>query len=303
MKTSRALALGFFDGVHIGHGALLSRTCAAARQMGLIASALSFDTHPASLLSGTATPLLSTMAERELLMRRLYGVEEVIFAHFDRAMMEMPWDVFFEQYILRRLNARFVVCGHDYRFGRGGEGTPALLKAACEAHGVGCEIIPQVTLDGIRVSSSALRALLEQGELERAAEFLGHPHLISGTVVRGRQLGRTLGFPTANVPFAPGVLVPPNGAYAARAEAEGRTYLAVVNIGVHPTVGNLDAPLLEASLLDFSGELYGKTLRVWLYRRLRAERKYDSPEALRRQIAADARTTENFFKNKAKTSG
>lgn len=295
MDTSCALALGFFDGVHIGHGALLRETREQAQRLGCRAAALSFDAHPSSLLSATQPPLLAAMEERKLLMQRFYGIDEVLFAHFDRAMMQMPWDVFFAQYLVQQLRARVVVCGHDYRCGRGGEGTPELLQQACAAHGIGCVVVPQVTLDGVRVSSTHIRTLLERGEMEQATRFLGHPHLISGTVVHGQALGRTIGFPTANVPLTPGVLVPPYGVYAAQAECDGITRPAVVNIGLHPTAGSLPAPLLEANLLDFDGALYGTTLRVWLYRRLRPEQKFDSLASLRTQIAADAANTKAFF--------
>ena len=182
MDTSRAVALGFFDGVHIGHGALLRRTRAAADRLGCPAAAMSFDTHPSALLSASPSPLLSTMEERTLLMRRLYGMDEVIFEHFDRGMMEMPWETFVEEYLVRQLHAKHVVCGHDYRFGYRGEGTPQLLQAACAARGISSEIVPQVTLDGVRVSSTVIRELLERGDLDSARAFLGHPQLVSGVV-------------------------------------------------------------------------------------------------------------------------
>lgn len=298
MDTSRALALGFFDGVHIGHGALLRETREQARRLGCRAAAMSFDVHPSMLLSETKTPLLATMQERRLLMRRFYEMDEVIFEHFDRAMMEMPWEEFFERYLVQQLHARVLVCGHDYRFGRGGEGTPELLKQACAAHGIGCTVVPQVTLDGVRVSSTYIRSLLEHGEAEQAARFLGHPHLISGAVVHGQELGRTIGFPTANVPFAHDVLIPGCGVYAAQAELDGKTYAAVANIGLHPTVGSLPVPILEAHLLDFEGDLYGKKLAFWLVRRLRPERSFASLDALRAQIAEDAEQTRQLWREK-----
>ena len=244
MDTSRAVALGFFDGVHIGHGALLRRTRAAADRLGCPAAAMSFDTHPSALLSASPSPLLSTMEERTLLMRRLYGMDEVIFEHFDRGMMEMPWETFVEEYLVRQLHAK----------------------------------------------------LLERGDLDGARAFLGHPQLVSGVVAHGNHLGHTLGFPTANLPFAPGVLVPPYGVYIAQAELDGRRFPAVVNIGLHPTAGSLPAPLLEANLLDFQEDLYGKPLSVWLYSFLRPERKFSSLDALTAQIGRDAARTREYFK-------
>lgn len=298
MDTPRAVALGFFDGVHIGHGALLRRTRAAADRLAIPAAAMSFDAHPSRLLCAAPAPLLSTMDERTLLMQRLYGMDEVIFEHFDRAMMEMPWEAFFEEYLVGRLSAAHIVCGHDYRFGFHGEGTAALLQAACIARGIGCEIVPQVTLDGVRVSSTVIREQLERGDAETARRFLGHPHLVSGIVSHGSHLGHTLGFPTANLPFEPDVLVPPHGVYAARAELDGADYDAVVNIGVHPTAGSLPAPVLEANLLDFRGSIYGRTLHVWLYKMLRPEQRFASLDALKAQIAHDADTTRAYFNTK-----
>ena len=295
MDTPRAVALGFFDGVHIGHGALLHRTRAAADRLGIQAAAMSFDVHPSRLLSAAPQPLLSTMAERRFLMQRLYAMDEVIFEHFDRAMMEMLWETFVDEYLVRQLHAQYVVCGHDYRFGFRGEGTAQLLQAACAARGIGCEIVPQVTLDGVRVSSTVIRSQLERGDMETARRFLGHPQLVSGVVSHGNHLGHTLGFPTANLPFAPEILVPPHGVYAARAELDGRTYDAVVNVGVHPTAGSLPAPVLEANLLNFSGSLYGRTMHVWLYARLRPERRFASLDALRAQITQDAADASDYL--------
>ena len=135
------LALGFFDGIHLGHAALLDRTRQRAQALGLTPAALSFDTHPDTLVFGTAVPLLNTMAERELLMRRLCGMERVIFAHFDEAMMHMPWQVFVEDYLVRQLHAKHVVCGHDFHFGDRGQGDPARLQEKCRELGIGLSLI------------------------------------------------------------------------------------------------------------------------------------------------------------------
>ena len=269
MQHDRVLALGFFDGIHLGHAALLNKTRERARELSLTPAAMSFDTHPDTLVFGTAVPLLNTMAERELLMRRLCGIEEVIFAHFDEAMMHMPWEVFIEDYLVRQLRARHVVCGHDFHFGDRGQGNPDRLREKCRALGVGCDVIPEIQLDGQCVSSTAIRALLRSGDCKTAARLLGHGQLVTGTVQKGAGRGAGLGFPTANLPFSPDVLVPAFGVYRAEAELDGRRYPACVNIGVHPTLGALSAPVLEANLIGFSGNLYGKELAVWLEEHLR----------------------------------
>ena len=292
METHRAVALGFFDGVHIGHGALLQKTRQRADELGIPACAMSFDASPLSIIGGAGAPLLSTMDERTFLMKRCYGIDEVVFAHFDQSMMQLPWEEFIEEYLVHRLNARHVVCGHDYRFGYRGEGTPARLMDACRAHGIGCDIVPEVDLDGIRVSSTAIRAQLAAGDTETARRFLGHPHLIRGTVVHGQELGRTIGVPTANIPMAQGLLIPPYGVYCAMADLDtGAQYPAVVNIGVHPTAGALPAPVTEAWISGLDESLYGRTLNVWLYRMLRREQKFDSLDALRAQVLHDRDVT------------
>ena len=289
------LALGFFDGIHLGHAALLDKTRQRAQELGLIPAALSFDTHPDTLVFGTAVPLLNTMAERELLMRRLCGMEQVIFAHFDENMMHMPWQVFVEDYLVRQLHARHVVCGHDFHFGDRGQGDPDRLRAVCRAHGVGCDVIPAVRVDGQCVSSTAIRALLQSGDCKSAARLLGHGQLVTGVVQKGAGRGAGLGFPTANLPFSPDVLVPAFGVYRAEAEVDGRRYPACVNIGVHPTVGALSAPVLEANLIGFSGNLYGKELAVWLENHMRGEMRFESAQALRARVLYDRQLVADFY--------
>ena len=289
------LALGFFDGIHLGHAALLDRTRQRAQALGLTPAALSFDTHPDTLVFGTAVPLLNTMAERELLMRRLCGMERVIFAHFDEAMMHMPWQVFVEDYLVRQLHAKHVVCGHDFHFGDRGQGDPARLQEKCRELGIGCDVIPEIRVDGSAVSSTRIRRLLQTGRCEEAVRLLGHGQLVTGCVTRGAGRGAGLGFPTANVPFAPGVLVPAFGVYRAEAEVDGVRYPACVNIGVHPTVGALPAPLLEANLIGFAGDLYGKELAVWLQAHLRGEMRFESAAALRARVLSDRQLVADYY--------
>ena len=149
MNKRRVVALGFFDGVHIGHGALLKKTYERARELDAVPSAMSFDTHPDTLVFGTPAELLNTMDERKHLMQSLYGIEDVIFCHFDRDMMNMPWEAFVEDYLVKELHACHLVCGHDYRFGARGIGDAQKLTEKCRALGLGCDVIGEVKLDGI----------------------------------------------------------------------------------------------------------------------------------------------------------
>ncbi len=291
MNKRSVIALGFFDGVHIAHGALLERTCLRAKELGARAAAMSFDTHPDTLVFGAPAKLLNTMHERKWLMQTLYGIEDVIFCRFDRAMMQMDWEVFVEDYLLRQLHACHLVCGHDYHFGARGLGDAEKLRKKCRALGLGCDVIEEMALDGVTVSSTHIRALLQAGEMEQATRFLGHAHLLSGTVCRGAGRGHLLGFPTANLPLQEDLLVPAFGVYGGWAELDGGgRYPAAVNLGIHPTVEQLPAPVAEASLLGFSGDLYGKELRLELLFRVREETRFSSLEALIAQVLRDQQT-------------
>ena len=291
MNERRVIALGFFDGVHIGHGALLKKTCERATELGAIPAAMSFDTHPDTLVFGTPTELLNTMDERKHLMQSLYGIEDVIFCHFDRAMMNMDWEAFVEDYLVRELHACHLVCGHDYHFGARGFGNAERLTEKCRALGLGCDVIGEVKLDGVTVSSTHLRALLKEGRMEEAVRFLGHGHIISGIVQHGDSRGHTLGLPTANLALDASLLVPAFGVYGGWADAgELGRFPAAVNLGVHPTVHELPHPVAEASLLGFDGDLYGRFLRLELLFQVRPERQFSSLQELTAQIARDQQT-------------
>ena len=283
------LALGFFDGVHLGHGGLLKKTREVANRLGLPAAALTFDTHPDTLVFGAKVPLLNTPEERKYLMQSLYGIDQVLTLHFDRVTMEQPWQEFVRKTLVQKYRAAHVVCGHDYRFGAGGRGTPEKLAEECARLGLGFDCIPEIRLEGQTVSSTLIRSLLEGGETAKAVRFLGHPHILTGTVISGRHLGRTLGIPTANLSVSEGILVPKFGVYAARAVFDGQTRPAVVNIGVRPTVDGHTATV-EPWILDFDGDLYGHTLRLELTDFLRPEQKFASLEALKAEVLRNAET-------------
>ncbi len=294
--TKRVIALGFFDGVHIGHGALLSRVAEVAAERGLAPAAFTFDAHPGSFITGAVTPLINSPADRADLMRRIYGIREVIVAHFD-SMMRMPWRDFVTEYLVKEHGAAHLVAGHDFHFGYRGEGDPQRLQALCGELGIGCDIIPKVEREGITISSTYIRTLIAQGEIERANEFLGHPHVLTDRVSHGKKLGSTLGFPTVNLRFQPGVLVPAHGVYATKVWFEdGTSRPAVTNIGVRPTVDDGDMVNVEGYILDFQGDLYGQTIRMEFFQRLRGERKFPSLEALKAEVMKNAEQTREYFK-------
>jgi riboflavin kinase/FMN adenylyltransferase len=295
-QTKRVIALGFFDGVHRGHGALLRRVVELSRREGAVPSAVTFDHHPKDLIPGAEkVPLLNTPADREELMHRLYGIQEVMVLPFDRHMREMHWDDFVTEVLVDRYGAVHLVAGHDFHFGKNGEGDPARLRALCAQLGLGCDIIGKVELDGITVSSTYIRSLIAAGDMERAVEFLGHPHTLSGPVVHGKQLGRTIGIPTSNLVIPDGVLMLPFGVYATQVALNGTMYNAVTNVGVRPTVERTDRVTVEPWILDFDGDLYGQTIRVDFYKHLRGEKKFSSVDELKEEILKNAQETRDFF--------
>ena len=295
-NQKRVIALGFFDGIHIGHAALMRRTVARAGEMGAIPTVMSFDVHPDTLVFGTDVPLLNTPADRAWLMRENYGIEQIFTLHFDAETMRQPWQDFVLQTVLGRYHAAHVVCGHDFRFGDHGAGDPQKLAALCRAQGVGCDCIPEIRVDGQTVSSTRIRALLARGDMAQAVRLLGHPHILSGTVVSGRRLGRTIGIPTINLTVPPHVMTPSHGVYAARAcLPDGRELMGVTNVGTRPTVHNGSDVTVETFLLDFDGDLYGQTVRLEFHSRLRDEIRFDSLDALKAQISADAETVRRLL--------
>lgn len=287
MNNKRIFALGFFDGVHIGHQALLSACCALAREHQVQAAAVTFDAHPEGLVLGTAPKLINTGADR-LSLLRYYGIGPVYTLHFNKETMSMSWRSFIDE--LLSFGAVGFVCGDDFRFGYKGIGNAEKLSAVCRELGLPCIVVPEQSLDGIRVSSSHIRSLLEQGRMGEAVRFLGHPHRLSGTVTSGRHLGHTIGVPTANLRIPEGVVCPAYGVYACQVEVDGQCYNAVTNVGMRPTVGGHHVTV-ESWILDFDGDLYGHTLTVHFHQFLRPERKFESLEALKAQIHLDGAET------------
>ena len=294
--NEKVIALGFFDGVHLGHAALLRRTVQEARLRGVTPAVFTFQQVPKEVVTGIPCPLINAPEDRMELMRRLYGIEEVLMVPFDREMMTTSWQDFVTELLVKRYNAVHLVAGHDHHFGHKNQGSPELLQEKCAELGIGCDIIPQVALDDITVSSTYIRTLVEAGRIEEANRFLGHPHQLTQTVRHGRRIGRTIGIPTVNLTVPPHVLVPSHGVYVTRVYLpDGSSYPAVTNIGNRPTVHNGEDITVEAWLLDFDGDLYDQTIRVEFYRHLRDEIRFDSLEQLKQQIQKDEQSVRHYF--------
>ena len=297
MKVEKTvIALGFFDGVHRGHGALLRKAAERAGELNAAPAVFTFDRSPKEFVTGEPVLLINSNDDRRDIIRRVYGIQRVIFAPFDREMMTMPWQDFITELLVKQYGAVHLVAGHDYRFGHKNEGTVERLREKCRELGLGCDIIPKVELEGITVSSTYIRTLLEQGDVERAALFLGHPHCLSQTVRHGQRLGRTIGIPTVNLAVPAHVLTPERGVYITRAFLpDGRSCPGVTNVGTRPTVTEGDTVSVETYLLGFDGDLYGQTVRLDFYKRLRGEVKFPSLEALRQEILRNVAETEAYF--------
>ena len=297
MKVEKTvIALGFFDGVHRGHGALLRKAAERAGELNAAPAVFTFDRSPKEFVTGKPVLLINSNDDRRDIIRRVYGIQRVIFAPFDREMMTMPWEDFITELLVKQYGAVHLVAGHDYRFGHKNEGTVERLREKCRELGLGCDIIPKVELEGITVSSTYIRTLLEQGDVERAALFLGHPHCLSQTVRHGQRLGRTIGIPTVNLAVPAHVLTPERGVYITRAFLpDGRSCPGVTNVGTRPTVTEGDTVSVETYLLGFDGDLYGQTVRLEFHKRLRGEVKFPSLEALRQEILRNVAETEAYF--------
>lgn len=292
MEQKQIIALGFFDGVHLGHQALLKQCRRMADELGVRAGALTFSVHPDALVTGKAPGLICTDADRERLLRQ-YGMDAVTVLEFDEETKNTPWRDFFDL-LLTRFHAVGLVCGHDFRFGRRGEGNAALLAEACREVGIPCVVVPEQKMEGVTVSSTLIRGMIASGQMEKAVSFLGHPQILTGEVIAGRHLGRTIGVPTANLALPPQVITPAFGVYACRVEIDGTDYTAVTNVGTRPTVGG-HRVTVESWIPDFHGDLYGKRVTMRFYAFIRPERKFDSLEDLRTEIQKNAVQVRNFF--------
>lgn len=286
-------ALGFFDGVHIGHGALLAACRRLASEQGCAAGVVTFGSHPDTLVLGSTPHLINSPKDREWLLRERFSMDTVVTLPFDETMRTMPWQEFLT--VLReKMGAVGFVCGEDFRFGYRGQGRAALLEAYCEQEGLPCAVIPDQMIDGIRVSSTYIRQQLETGDMATAVKFLGHPHILSGTVVHGRALGRKLGIPTANLRIPEGLAVPRFGVYACACLVDGVRYPAVTNIGTRPTVEGHHVTV-EPWILDYEGDLYDREITLEFHYFLRPERKFSSLEALQEEIHRNARETRQYL--------
>ena len=294
-ENRAVIALGFFDGVHRGHAELIKVAKRRAEELSAIPAVLSFDVSPESIITGNSVPLIGSTNTRTDIVKRIYGIDKVIIYHFDKDTMAMPWKSFINS-LIEKYTAVHLVIGHDFHCGHKGEGNPNRISDYCKEIGIGCDVIPKFTLDGITVSSTYIRELISSGEIERANYFLGHPYIFAGIVRDGRKVGRKLGTPTINLAGDDKSLVlPAKGVYATKVLFDNEERPAVTNVGIRPTFGESEEMTVETYILDFNGDLYEKYVRVEFYKYLRPEKKFQSPEELSTQIADDINKARQIF--------
>ncbi len=293
-----SLTLGTFDGVHLGHRRIIERTVTTARDNGGRAVLMTFDPHPREVIGrkGEPTYLLTSVEERLSLLKDT-GLDSCIVMPFTRDLSVLDASTFFQEYIVRRLHATQVVVGVDHAFGKGRAGNAEALQSLGRSQGVGVTVVSELLMNGVKVSSTAIRNAIGRGDVAQARDFLGRPYSLSGVVVRGDGLGTKLGFPTANFELRePNKLLPSNGVYIVHAECNGQRYDGIMNIGRRPTVSEQMHISLEVHIFTFSGDLYGMHLRVELLERLREEIRFDSPQQLTAQIQSDVDIARAYFK-------
>jgi riboflavin kinase/FMN adenylyltransferase len=293
IDTPLHLALGVFDGVHIGHQTVIAAAVSAARRGGGVSGVLTFDPHPIRVIAPGKAPasLLATLRHKAQIVREL-GVEMFFPLHFNRELAALEASEFLDQ--LGRAPVRTLAVGEDWRFGRGRKGDVAMLSEEARRRGFALIAVPPVMDAGERISSTRIRQAVRDGNLGAAARMLGRDYAVAGRVVEGQKLARTLGFPTVNLDFGE-VQLPPDGVWVVQARlADQRAIPAVANLGLRPTVDG-SSRVLEAHLLDFSGDLYGNELELRFLKFLREERKMRSLEQLREQISMDCAAAREFF--------
>jgi len=280
-----AVALGTFDGVHLGHRAILGTALRRAREVGVEAVACTFDPHPIEVLQPDRAPRPITPLDERLALIGETGVDAVVVLAFTRALAAVEPEAFVKDVLLDRLHAREIVVGYNHRFGRGARGDARLLEDLAGRLGFRAHVVSPMTVDGVAVSSTEIRAALHRGDVRSAARGLGRPYAIAGRVTTGAGRGRTLGFPTANIaPDRP--LLVARGVYRGGVTVDAGQHAAVVNVGVRPTFGE-DTLAVEAHLLDFAGDLYGREVRLDFLDRLRDEMRFPSVEELKAQVSRD----------------
>jgi riboflavin kinase/FMN adenylyltransferase len=293
--TSTVLTIGNFDGLHLGHRAMLERLAARGRELGLPTTVMTFEPHPRELFTPEQAPARLTSLREKLQLLDSCGVDRAYVCHFSARWASLSAEEFIDRILVRGLGVRHIIIGDDFRFGKGRAGDFAMLQAAGQAHGFGVEAMHTVEVQDERVSSSAVRKALAAGDLEHAAELLGRPYCIAGRVVHGDKIGRKIGYPTANIQLKR-KRVPLAGIFAVNVTGLDKRHLpGAASLGVRPTLAQGLKPVLEVYLFDFDREIYGSHITVHFLHKMRDEMKFDSLDDLQVQIGRDVADIRNYF--------
>lgn len=290
------VALGFFDGVHLGHQTVIREARLRATELSCDCAVFTFSQSPREILSPGSVSMISSQEDREEALCRM-GVDRMVSVPFDDRVRSLSPTAFFQKILRRQLRAQHLVCGFNYSFGAHGSGNVTLLADLCGQAGIGLTVLPDVTVQGRSVSSSAIRHAVRDGRMEEAAALLGRPFSLRLPVVDGQKLARRLGFPTMNQRIPDGFLMPRHGVYVTRATLPGEstpTY-GITNLGIRPTVGGGDA-FAETHLFDFEGDLYGKQIQIELLTFLRPERKFETVTSLSDQVHSDILAARDYLR-------
>lgn len=292
-QNKSVVVLGNFDGVHKGHQKLFEVAEYEAAKRGLETVVFSFHPHPTWVVGNCKKSLLMSRRDKKQMIEHL-GIDVLVEYPFTREFASISPESFFREILLGQLQAEVLVVGSNYFFGKGKAGTPEFLQQLGKTYGVSVCIVDAVTEEGDMISSTQIRKLIIEGQIEAANERLGHPYMVVGKVVQGKMLGRTMGFPTINLIADPDRVYPPNGVYATRVKVYSKVYLGMTNIGYNPTVSG-ERKMIETHILDFQQTIYGEDVEVDFYHFIRPEKKFENLEALKAQIEADKEAVQLFF--------
>ena len=281
------VTIGKFDGLHKGHKVLIEKTVQYAKKNNMKSVVFTFSNHPANFFEREKVRKIITNKDKITTMKN-FGVDIVINLPFDEYMTKISAIDFVENILVKKLNAKKIYVGHDFTFARNKEGDAILLKALGGEYDFDVEIVKPIKINNIRVSSTYIRNLLAQGKVENVKEYLGHNYIVEGKVIGGKQLGRTIGFPTANLKFKENLILPRPGIYATKVYIKDKVYMGATNIGFNPTV-RVEKLSIETHILEFSQDIYGETIKIEFLERLRDEKKFDSLDGLKEQLKKDTK--------------
>lgn len=279
-----AVALGYFDGLHLGHQAVILKAVHYARTRGIKCAVLTFSTNPKVFLKKTTDRTLLTPLSEKLRLLEGMGVDQLLVLPFNKEMMKLAPEEFVEMF-LKRQSVRFISTGFDFRFGRCGAGDAGLLQKQKELFEV--SVTPRLDFDEMKIGTTQIRSYLARGMVQKAQQMLGRPYTLTGTVITGNQRGRTIGFPTANIGLDEPFTIPKKGVYAVRVQVKGKSYPGMCNIGHNPTFNYSDAVSVEVNILDFDQDIYGEKIRIDFIRYIRTEQKFFSVDELIAQLEDD----------------